>query len=586
MQCQRLLCTIFLSISIVVDVPLVPKALAIAQDPDPVVTFEHKKGGYGDYLAAVFAARTDDNMSAASLYSNVLSQNPTDEKLRRMTFYHGVLSGNDIAVKLASSVKDPIADLVLANDAIVKGQWENALKYFSNPPGDAFSQMTYPLLRAWCLYGAGQKEAAFALLSQASQHSPIAGLYLLHEAMMYALDHQDQKAGILFEKADKLFPGVDLLLVQTYGHWLVQHNRVGKADAMVDSLVDNLPFLLVSKKDLQNSLKQLPIQNAQQAIAQVYLAMASLIQQELVSQSGDDDDQTIANKVALHTEQIFLRFALKLNPDLSTAKIMLSTILAQDKNLTAAKDVLLPVASNDSLKTVIELRVARLNALTDSSLQAEKELKSLLITYPESADIWQALADLYFDQKNYKAAAETYTKVISLTKNLNNTMWPVYFARAIAYEKLGQWDKAEKDLRQALDFAPNEPMLLNYLGYSWALRKHNLKQAQILLQKAIDIAPKEGAIRDSLGWAMLMNGDVGEAVKQLEKASETIPQDPELNYHLGVAYWKDGRYQEAVNQWNVALTCSPAPDVKELILKALQNVKENGFPNPVRQKKR
>ncbi|CAI3922564.1 tetratricopeptide repeat protein [Commensalibacter communis] len=576
MQCPRFLCTIFLSISMIAEIPLASQAVAVAQDPDPVLSFEHKKGGYGDYLAAVFAARTDDSDMASRLYHNVLSLRPTDNDLRRITFYHSVLAGNDIAVQLAKTQKDPVADLIMANDAILKGQWQDAYRYVSRPPMDMFSQMTYPLLQAWCLYGEGNKDQALAMLIKNSQGKPLSALYTLHTGIMYSLAKDDDKAGAYFERANKSFPGEDMLLTQTYGNWLIRHHRAGKAEAMVGNLVKNLPFLQVSAQDIKNDLQQFPLKNTQQAIAQVYLAMASLLQQDIASQPPDSNiDQKLANRVALHTEQIFLRLALKLNPDLSSAKMMLSGILAQEKNFEAAKDVLLPIAVNDPLETVMQLRVARLNALLDHNEQAEKEIKALIQDYPLSADIRQALADLYFDQKQYQKAAETYSKVLELTQLMDSSVWPVFFARAASYEKLNQWDKAEKDLKQALVFAPNEPMLLNFLGYSWILKGKNTQEAQEILQKAVDIAPEEGAIRDSLGWAMLVNNQLDDAVKQLELAAETIPQDPELNYHLGVAYWKTGRHQEAINQWNVALTCSPTPEEKELILNALQSAKEN-----------
>lgn len=576
MQCQRFLCTIFLSISVLIEIPLAPKALAIAQDPEPILPFEHKKGGYGDFLAAVFAARTDDSDVAAHLYNNVLSLRPTDTDLRRITFYHSVLAGNDIAVGLAQTQKDPIADLIRANDAILKGQWQDAYRDVSHPPIDVFSQITYPLLQAWCLYGEGKKDQALAILTKNSQGKPLSALYALYAGIMYSLAKDEEKAGLYFAQADKSFPGEDLLLTQTYGNWLVRHHRAGKAEAMVSALVKNLPFLQVSTQDLENNLQKFPLQNTQQAIAQVYLAMASILQQDLASQPPDVSiDQKLANKIALHTQQIFLRLALKLNPDLSSAKMMLSGILAQEKHYAAAKEVLLPIEPNNPLKTVMQLRVARLNALLDHNQEAEKEVKALIETYPNSADIRQALGDIYFDQKQYKEAVETYSKVLELTPLMDSNIWPVFFARAVCYEKLGEWDKAEKDLKQALVFAPNEPMLLNYLGYSWVLKERNLKAAQEILQKAVDIAPDEGAIRDSLGWAMVVNGQLEDGIRQLELAAETIPQDPELNYHLGVAYWKIGRHQEAINQWNVALTCKPTAEEKELILKALQGAKDN-----------
>ena len=348
---------------------------------------------------------------------------------------------------------------------------------------------------------------------------------------------------------------------------------------MVDNLTDILPFLSISKNNLRRNLSQFPVHDAQGAVAQVYLAMASLIQQDLANQTVDENDREakISYKVALHTEQIFLRFALQLNPNLSEAKIMLSGILAEQKHPEQARKILFPVNPDDPLKTNIQLQLARYDALLKHYSRAEKSLEELLKDYPQEISLWQTLGDIYFDQKNYPKTIQIYSKVIQLKKNKTKYDWTMFFIRGVAYEKQKQWLKAEQDLQMALKLAPNEPILLNYLGYSWALRHKNLQKAQIMLQKAIDIAPDEGAIRDSLGWIMVLNNQTALAIQQLELAAETIPQDPELNYHLGVAYWKVGRYQEAINQWNVALTCNPNPENRNLILNALQKAKKNKF---------
>lgn len=555
----------------------IPKAWAIADDPEPVTPIIHTKGGYGDYLTAYYAALTDDNNVSACLYNNVLLTNESNKNLRQRAFYQSVLAGNSLAVPLAKLEKnDAIAALILANDAIINGKWQDALSYFQQMPPDSFSHITYPLLQAWSLYATGQKNKAFALLNRGARNTPLGALYLLHAGVMQSLDKNDKEAGHLFNQAYTHFSGADLFLTEAYGNWLLRHNRTGKAEAMIDSLVKNLPALTVSKIDLRHNLQQLPVQNPQQAVAHVYLAMASLIQQELSSQPYDENNerQKLGNKVALHTQKIFLQFALKLDPNLSAAKMMLSGVLTQQKHPNLAKEVLLPIPTNDPLKTVMQLRLAQLDILLNANDQANKTLKTLLVIYPNSPDILQVLGDAYFDHHDYKEATITYDKVIDLNKqNLTPNDWSLFFSQAIAYEKLKQWSKSEEYLKQALALAPNEPILLNYLGYSWVVRKQNLQEAQKILQKAVDIAPDEGAIRDSLGWAMLMNKHLPDAIKQLELASETIPQDPELNYHLGVAYWQAGRHQEAINQWNIALTCSPTPEDAKLIHNALQKAK-------------
>lgn len=569
MQRQRFLCIFFLSFFTLIAFLTNADASNCCNDPEPIVPFVHQNGGYGDFLAGFYAARTNDNAIAAQLYNKVMKLNPSNPELHWVTFYHSVLAGDDLAIHLAASEKDPIAKLILANDALTKNQWNKAFIYFSNPPPDSFSQMTYPLLQAWCIFSLGDHEKAINLLEQQGKNMPLSGLYYLQQALMYSLMQEEKKAGDKFEQAIIYFPGPDLLLTQAYGNWLIRSHRMGKADELLGVLIDNLPFLSISEKDLRTSLLQLPVKNAQQAIAQIYVAVASLIQQDLLGKKNIDFKISFENKIALHTEQIFLRLAINLDPTLSSAKLMLSGVLSQEKQLSLAKNILLPIANKDPLNSLMQLRVAQLNEQLGLYTQAEIQLKDIASEQSRLPDVWQSLGDTYFDQKKYVEAIFSYSKVLSLSNINDKFLWPVLFTRAIAYENLKLWNKAVKDLKKALMLAPNEPLLLNYLGYSWALKNTHLVEAQSLLQKAVDISPDEGAIRDSLGWVMLLNGDTKGAIKQLEHASESIPQDPELNYHLGVAYWKSGRRREAINQWNIALTCSPTPEEKKLILEAL-----------------
>ena len=135
----------------------------------------------------------------------------------------------------------------------------------------------------------------------------------------------------------------------------------------------------------------------------------------------------------------------------------------------------------------------------------------------------------------------------------------------MAYERNDQWDKAEGDLTRALEFRPDHPYLLNYLGYSWADQNMNLEQSLELIEKAVSLRPMDGYIIDSLGWVQYRMEMYQEATKSLERAVELLPYDAVINDHLGDAYWKIGRYQEARFQWQRAVNYAEDEELAETV---------------------
>jgi len=140
--------------------------------------------------------------------------------------------------------------------------------------------------------------------------------------------------------------------------------------------------------------------------------------------------------------------------------------------------------------------------------------------------------------------------------------WRLLYARGVAYERTGRWPEAQTDLQAALALAPDQPELLNYLGYSWIDRGEHLKEALAMVEKAVGQNPRSGAMVDSLGWAYYRLGDFKKAVDKLEDAVELEAGDPEINNHLGDAYWKVGRKDEAQFQWKRVLTLQPDAKIK------------------------
>ncbi len=135
--------------------------------------------------------------------------------------------------------------------------------------------------------------------------------------------------------------------------------------------------------------------------------------------------------------------------------------------------------------------------------------------------------------------------------------WRLYFARGAARERLGQPEGAEADLRRALTLSPEQPDVMNYLGYTWVDRGVRLEEGLAMLRRAAELRPNSGAVLDSLGWAHFKLGNYEDALGFLERAVELEPADPILNDHLGDAYWRVGRRVEARFQWRRVLTLEP-----------------------------
>ena len=222
--------------------------------------------------------------------------------------------------------------------------------------------------------------------------------------------------------------------------------------------------------------------------------------------------------------------------------------------------MLAAVANDDPLIAVVRLQRADLTEQLGHTEEAMHELQSIAHDYPDSPIPAMREGDLLRGKQRFAEAIAAYDRAIARIKTPAPTDWLVYYDRGICYERSHQWTKAEADFKHALKLSPDQPFVLNYLGYSWADMGQNLTQAREMIEKAVQRRPNDGAIVDSLGWVMLRQGQVADAVNTLERAVELEPEDASINGHLGDAYWAAGRKLEATYQWRRALTFNPEPD--------------------------
>ncbi len=188
----------------------------------------------------------------------------------------------------------------------------------------------------------------------------------------------------------------------------------------------------------------------------------------------------------------------------------------------------------------------------------------------EKLEIYDALGSIMRSRKLYAEAVGYYDHAIALIPKPERRHWSYYYSRGTSYERLKNWPAAEVDLEKALSLYPDQPLVLNYLGYSWIDQGRNLKEGMAHIEKAVALKPDDGYIVDSLGWAHFKQGNFKEAVRYLERAVELKPDDPVLNDHLGDALWRVGREREARFQWDQALTLKPEPEDADKIKKKLE----------------
>lgn len=259
--------------------------------------------------------------------------------------------------------------------------------------------------------------------------------------------------------------------------------------------------------------------------------------------------------------RLYLQYALALKPDSDIVLLQLAAVAEQQEQAEEAIALYGRIPADSPIKRAAELQLGLNLADLERHDEAIVHLKALLDSDPDDMRAYLALGGVYASKEDYRSAAEVYDRAVVRLKEPTNANWNIFYQRGIAYERLKEWPKAEPNFRKALELFPDQPQVMNYLGYSWVDMNMNLEEGLDLIRKAVDLRPSDGYIVDSLGWAYYRLGRFEEAVVELERAVSLKPDDPVLNDHLGDAYWRVGRKLEATFQWSHARDMKPEPDV-------------------------
>lgn len=526
-------------------------------------------GVAGPYLAGRVASIQSDYEAAATYFTQSLLADPANSGIQTNALLAELGLGDfDKAEVIARALgdeggKNGLADLAILATLAKKGDFAAVLAEMDK--GRSAGPLVDGFFRGWAQLGTGQMSEAAAEFDALAKKREVASFALFHKALALASVGD-------FEGADAILSGkasgpinATRRSVIAHAQILSQLERNKDAVELITKIMGTAPadpVVAALLADLAAG-KTVPfdlIRTPTDGVAEVFLAVSSALANEV--QPGD----TATSVDVL----MFGRTAQYLRPDLSDASLMVAgTLEAQGQHdLAIAAYGQIPADSPDHL----EAELGRADALiaSDRMDAAIEVLQQLAKTTPERVQAWAALGDTLRRTERFTEAVTAYDKALALVPAPQPQHWALYYARAICHERLKDWKKAEGDFRMALKLSPDQPQVLNYLGYSYLEMNQNLDEALSMIDRAAKAQPDNGAIADSLGWAFYRLGRYPEAEAEMERAIELEPVDPVVNDHLGDVYWAVGRKREAEFQWKRALSFKPEEDEAERIRRKLE----------------
>ena len=522
-------------------------------------------GVYGAYLEGRFAAQRADLDTAAEKLGEAARASGVRDVVSQ-AFLASVLAGRADAPSLAVTLpENPVAQLVLADQDASQGRWEQAEARFTALPQQGLTQVLRPLLIAWSEAGAGRTAAALATLQPFVDGGRLRGVMALHSAMIADLGGQTADAAQLYRIAQTEYGGLNLRLGVVLASWQARSGYLTEAQRIIREVANGGGDLGMSRLALEADVGNRPVRNATDGIAEAYLAMGATLRQQ----------------DAADTALILLRLALAMRPDFTAARLLLADTQETARRPRAALETLSAVRSDDPLIAMVRLRRASLEDSIGDSDDAARMLQSMARDYPDRPEPLVQAGDRLRRGTRFPAARGTSDRALARVGPPSRANWVLFYDRGVAEERAGNWPKAESDFLYALELAPEQPNVLNYLGYAWTERGEHVDQARQMIERAVQQRPNDGSFIDSLGWVLLRVGDAPGALKNLQRAVELQPEDAVINGHLGDAMAAVGRWREAEFQWRRALLLKPDPEDAERINQKLASLpKTAARPGP------
>lgn len=508
----------------------------------------------GDYLASQYAKSRGNIDDAIRALQRVHREDPGNIGIAQQLQGLLLLQGRvDAAMPLAelirtANAKDPLSSLMLVLRNIRDEEYAAAGNMLNAALDGSNVQLWMPLLSGWVAVSNRTLDKPMAIDNISANIGRAAPLVNYHLALINDQAGFKEEAARNFKDAieDPRDPPKRVMkqLVKFY-----ERNNAPEILA---------PVVAAYRNAYPDSAKD----NAVASITTVSDGVAEV----MYTMGGIMFGAGVANDAA-----IYLQLALYIKPDLSEAIVALGDAYGELQHYARSNEMYGRIPPRNPYYPNAQLHIAVNYERMDKYPEALELLDKLIKQYPGDAEALVTKGDLLRIHGSYADAASAYTKALARVKGTSASTWPIYFARGTCYDRQGKWEEAEKDMLMALELKPDQPDVLNYLGFGWLEHGKNISDAMAMIKKAIKARPDDAQIVDSMGWALYIQGDYKGAIEYLERAVELLPSDPAVNDHLGDLYWRLGRKTEARFQWERSLTFLPEDNLSESIRKKLRD---------------
>jgi tetratricopeptide (TPR) repeat protein len=508
------------------------------------------------YVLGRYASAEDELARAARYFDTARAQDPGRLALTRRTFDVAVAAGDrPLATELAQQLagagqSDSDVAMLRLVDAVLKKDWAAADAARAGLASAGYAIVVGPIVEAWTLHARGKPDVALAKLDPAN-FTGFARSYVAEQrAHMLAAEGRWAEAAALYAE----------LRIGTAGG--INFLRQGEADALAQSgdkagalklLEGNDPMIVAARQRVEAGKRIGALApDARRGIGWMAARLAS----------------DLSRDKPVPLALLFARVGTFLAPEIAATWLINGDVLARSGQRESALLAYAQVPAGDPLFRSAKARRAEVL----DGLGRSDEAGAILLAATQAADAtvddWTRLGDWHRKADRSVEAASAYGKAITRAGTAD-AGWGLYFLRGSMFERSGNWSAAQADLREALYRSPDEPVVLNYLGYSLLDRGEALEEAARLVERAAKLRPGDGGIIDSLGWSLYRQGRFAEAVETLEKAATLEPGDPTVGDHLGDAYWQVGRRIDARFRWRAALDLDPDEKQKKSMIAKL-----------------